>query len=115
MPRVKRGSVRARKRKKVLAHTKGFKWRRKNVYRIAVDAMRHALSRSYVGRKEKKRTRRAGWQLNINAAAREEGISYSAFINNLKKNQVEIDRKILALLAKDAPDTFKKIVEQTKK
>ncbi len=54
MPRVKRGSVRTQKRKKVLSYTKGFKWRRKNVYRIAVDAMRHALVRSYIGRKQKK-------------------------------------------------------------
>lgn len=114
MPRVKRGSVRTKKRKKVLSYTKGFKWRRKNVYRIAVDAMRHALVRSYVGRKQKKRTNRALWQLNINAAVREEGMNYSTFIHKLKQNNIEIDRKILAQLAKEEPATFKAIAEKVK-
>ncbi|MYE38583.1 MAG: 50S ribosomal protein L20 [Candidatus Spechtbacteria bacterium SB0662_bin_43] len=114
MPRVKRGSTRSQKRKKVLIHTKGFKWRRKNVYRIAIDAMRHALMRSYVGRKEKKRTRRALWQTNINAAVRNEGMNYSTFIYKLKQNNIEIDRKILAQIAKEQPQTFKEIVEKVK-
>ena len=114
MPRVKRGSVRARKRKKVLSYTKGFKWRRKNVYRIAVDAMRHALVRSYIGRKQKKRTKRALWQTNINAAVRNEGMNYSTFIYKLKQNNIEIDRKILAQLAQEQPTTFKAIVEKVK-
>ena len=114
MPRVKRGSVRARKRKKVLSYTKGFKWRRKNVYRIAVDAMRHALVRSYIGRKQKKRTKRALWQTNINAAVRNEGMNYNTFIYKLKQNNIEIDRKILAQLAQEQPTTFKAIVEKVK-
>lgn len=115
MTRVKRGVLRAKKRKKVLAHTKGFKWRRKNVYRIAIDAMRHALARSYEGRKQKKRTMRALWQIKIGAAVRQEGISYSNFIHGLKENKIELDRKILADLAENNPEIFKKIVAQAKK
>ena len=114
MSRVKRGSTRAQKRKKVLSYTKGFKWRRKNVYRLAIDAMRHSLVRSYIGRKQKKRTNRALWQTNINAAVRNEGMNYSTFVYKLKQNNIEIDRKILAQLAKEHPATFKAVVEKVK-
>jgi len=114
MPRVKRGTLRTKKRRKVLAHTRGFKWRRKNVYRIAVDAMRHALVRSYEGRKQKKRTRRALWQIKINAAARANGTTYSQFTHGLKVHNVELDRKVLAQLAEHEPDVFKKVVEVAK-
>lgn len=115
MPRVKRGNVRTQKRNAVLRHTKGFKWRRKNVFKIAVDAMRHALVRSYQGRKQKKRDKRALWQVKINAAARINGTTYGALIHNLKKNNIELDRKVLAELAEESPATFAKVVEQANK
>lgn len=114
MARVKRGKVRTKKRKKVLEHTKGFKWRRKNVYKIAIDAQRHAMANAYIGRKQKKRNMRSLWQIKINAGARENGTSYSKLIHGLKENKIELDRKILAHLAEHEPKTFKKIVEKTK-
>lgn len=115
MPRVKRGTLRTKKRKKVLAHTRGFKWRRKNVYRLAVDAMRHALARSYVGRKQRKRTRRALWQTKINAAVRSEGLTYSTFMHQLKEYHSEVDRKILADLAENNPEIFKQVISSVRK
>jgi large subunit ribosomal protein L20 len=114
MTRVKRGTLRTKKRKKVLAHTKGFKWRRKNVYRIAVDAMRHALARSYEGRKQRKRTRRALWQEKINAAARQEGLTYSTFMHQLKERNITVDRKVLADLAENNPEAFKRVIASVK-
>ena len=113
MTRVKRGPRGVQRRKKVLAYTKGFKWRRKNVYKIAVDAMRHALVRSYQGRKEKKRRARVLWQGNINAAVRTHGTTYSKFTGGLKKNNIVLNRKVLAQIARQNPETFKKIVEKT--
>ena len=115
MSRVKRGAVRARKRKKVLAHPKGFKWRRKNVYSIAVDAARHAMARSFEGRKLKKRSMRALWQIKISAGAKENNTTYSKLIHALKENGVELDRKILADIAQHHPETFKKIIDLLKK
>ena len=112
MPRVKRGTRGVARRKKVLAHTKGFKWRRKNVYKIAVDAMRHALVRSYQGRKEKKRRNRTLWNTKINAIARQNNTTYSKFIHALKQNNVELDRKVLSDIAEQDPNAFKKIVEK---
>lgn len=114
MPRVKRGKLRTKKRKKVLKHTKGFKWRRKNVFKIAKDAMRHAMANSFVGRKQKKRNARRLWQIKINAASRKNGLSYSKFIYGLKQNNVELDRKVLADIAENDPKVFKKIVEKVK-
>ena len=100
MSRVKRGNVRTKKRRGVLARTKGFKWRRKNVYKIAKDAARHADARSYIGRKQKKRTMRQLWNIKINAASRKDGI--------------KLDRKILADIAENNPEIFKKIVTKLK-
>ncbi|MDX1535693.1 MAG: 50S ribosomal protein L20 [Candidatus Spechtbacterales bacterium] len=114
MARVKRGTQRTKKRRKLLKSTKGYKWRRKNVHKLAVDAQRHAMANAYVGRKEKKRDMRALWQIKINAAARENGLSYSKFIHALKQNKVELDRKVLAELAEHEPKTFKKVVEKVK-
>lgn len=114
MTRVKRGTRGIARRKKVLAHTKGFRWRRKNVYKIAVDAMRHALVRSYTGRKEKKRTSRALWQTKINAQARQNGTTYSRLIYSLKQNKIELDRKVLSQIAQEDPKTFERIIEKIK-
>lgn len=114
MARVKRGKVRTRKRKKVLDQTKGFKWRRKNVYKIAKDASDHAMANAYIGRKEKKRDMRQLWQIKINAGARQNGLPYSKFIHALKQKEVELDRKVLADLAEHNPEVFAKIVEKVK-
>ena len=114
MPRVKRGNVRIKKRKRILKHAKGFRWRRKNVFRLAKDAVHHAWANAYVGRKQKKRTMRSLWNIRINAACRQSDLSYSKFIHGLKLNNIELDRKVLAELAKDNPEIFKELVEKVK-
>ncbi len=114
MPRVKRG-VNARKhRSKTLKYTKGFRWGRKNKERAAKEALLHAWTHAFQGRKEKKRTFRALWTVKINAAVREGGMKYSTLISALKKKQVKLDRKILAHLAEHEPAVFKKVVEFVK-
>lgn len=115
MSRVKRGTVRARNRKRLLAHAKGFRWRRKNVYRLAKEAVQRAWAYSYIGRKQKKRNFRALWNIQINAACREHGLSYSKFIHALKQNNIGLDRKVLAELARTNPEVFKNLVETIKK
>src|SRR3989338_4866685 len=99
MPRVKRGVQANARRKRLLKHTKGFMWTRKTKYRQAKEALLHAWSFQFADRKKKKRDFRRLWQLKINAAARENGISYSRLIDALKKGNVELDRKILAGIA----------------
>lgn len=115
MTRIKRGKVRARKRKKILSYTKGFRWARKSKTRAAKEALLHAWSHSYVGRKKKKGDFRRAWQVQINAACRQYDLPYNKFIAGLKKNKIELDRKILADLAKNNPEVFRKIVESIKK
>lgn len=110
MARVKRGVIANKKRKKVLKMTKGFRWGRKSKERAAKEALLHSLSRSFKGRKEKKRVNRGTWQVQINAAVREHGLSYSRFIGGLKKANIKIDRKILSELARTEPKVFEKIV-----
>lgn len=114
MPRVKRGTVRARKRKRLLVHAKGYRWRRKNVYRLAKDAVHHAWANSYVGRKQKKRNFRSLWNIQINAACRQNDLSYSKFIHGLKENKIELDRKVLSELARNNPEVFKELTEKVK-
>jgi len=115
MSRVKR-AVQARKhRKGILRHAKGFKYGRKSKFKLAKDALRHAWTYAYRDRKVKKRVFRNLWNLRINALARENGITYSRFIAGLKKNKIEIDRKVLSELANEHPEIFIKIVEEAKK
>lgn len=114
MTRVKRGTIAHKKRERVLKHTKGFRWGRKSKERLAKEALLHAWSRSFRGRKEKKREYRALWNVQVNAAARLHGTTYRALIGGLKKKGVKLDRKILALLAKDYPAVFEKVVESVK-
>jgi large subunit ribosomal protein L20 len=114
MTRVKRGKIATKKRKRVLKHTKGFRWSRKSKERAAKEALLHAWTHSFRGRKEKKRVYRKLWNTRINAAVRGEDLKYSEFISALKKKGVMIDRKILSNLAKDEPETFKKIIEFVK-
>ena len=115
MVRVKRGKIAHKRRKNVLKHTKGFRWGRKSKYRLAKQALQKAWSYSYRDRKAKKRSFRRLWQTQINAASRKLGLSYSKFINGLKKTKIELDRKILSTLAKNYPQVFEKIVEKIKK
>lgn len=112
MVRVKRSTNAKKKRKKVLKETKGFKWGRKTKYKAAKDALAHAQTYQYRDRKRKKREFRQLWQIKINAVCREFDLSYSKFINLLKKNKIEIDRKILADLAENKPEIFKQIAEK---
>lgn len=114
MSRVKRGTITKKRHKKVLRQTKGFMWRRKTVYKLAKEALLHAQKHAFRGRKEKKRVNRRLWQIKINAASRESGLSYSKLIAGLKKKDIKLDRKILADLGENHPEIFKKIVESTK-
>lgn len=97
-----------------MKQTKGFMWGRKSKARAAKDALRHALAYQYRDRRRKKRDFRRLWQIKINAAVRGEGLSYSKFIHLLKKNNIELDRKILADLAEYEPEVFRKVVEKAK-
>jgi large subunit ribosomal protein L20 len=115
MPRVKRGTTANKRRAKVLKYTKGFSWGRKSKERTAKEALLHAWTHAFRGRKEKKRVFRQLWSVKINAAVREEGLSYSRFIAALKKANIQIDRKILADLAEHEAEVFKKIVAEVKK
>ena len=114
MVRIKRGTTAHKRRKRILKLTKGFRWGRKSKYRLAKDALFHAWTHAYRDRKKKKRIFRGLWQTQINAASREKGISYSKFIHALKKNKIEIDRKILSELAREHPVIFEKIIEKAK-
>ena len=114
MPRVKRGTIAHKKREKLLKKSKGYKWSRKSKERAAKEALLHGLSRKFKGRKEKKRNYRALWQVQINAAARMNGTKYSELIGLMKKANVKIDRKILADLAQNEPEVFKKIIGAVK-
>lgn len=114
MARVKRGTAANKRRKNVLAQTKGYRWGRKAKYRLAKEALIHAWQYAFRDRRTKKREFRQLWQVQINAAARQEGVSYSKFIPLLKKANITLDRKILAQLAKDHPTTFQKVAEQAK-
>ncbi len=114
MVRVKRGKTAHKRRKKVLKHTKGFRWGRKSKYKAAKEALMHAGKYAYRDRRTKKREFRKLWQIKINAACRKQGLSYSRFIHKLKEKKIELDRKILADLVKNNPNIFEKIVEKTK-
>ncbi len=114
MPRTKGGVLTAKKRKKVLAYTKGFRWDRKTKKRAAMEALLHAWTHAYRGRKQKKRDYRTLWNVKINAAARESGVKYSVLINKLKKADIKLDRKILADLARNNPQVFAKVVAKIK-
>ena len=114
MPRVKRGVNARAKHKKVIAESKGFRGRRKNVYRVAKQAVMKAGQYAYRDRRQKKRQFRALWIARINAAARELGMSYSTFMAGLKRANIDIDRKVLADLAVADKAAFDKIAGQVK-
>jgi large subunit ribosomal protein L20 len=114
MPRVKRGVTARARHKKVLAKAKGFTQRRNNVFRIAKEAVMKAGQYAYRDRRAKKRTFRSLWIARINAAVREHDLSYSVFVNGLKKAAIDIDRKVLADLAVFDKAAFAKIAEQAR-
>ena len=114
MPRVKRGVTAHARHKKLLAKAKGYRGFRRNVYRVAVQAVTKAGQYAYRDRRQRKRQFRALWIARINAAARECGLSYSRFINGLKKASIEIDRKVLADIAVFEKAAFAALAEQAK-
>lgn len=114
MPRVKRGVTARAKHKKVLDAAKGYRGRRKNVFRVAKQAVMKAGEYAYRDRRQKKRVFRALWIARINAGAREFGLTYSRLINGLKKASVEVDRKVLADLAVFDKAAFEKYAELAK-
>ena len=114
MPRVKRGVTAHARHKKILALAKGYRGRRKNVFRIAKQAVMKAGQYAYRDRRTRKRVFRRLWIARINAASRELGVSYSKFMAGLKKAQIDIDRKVLADLAVNDPAAFGSIVDKVK-
>ena len=114
MARVKRGVTARAKHKKVLAQAKGYKGRRKNVYRVAKQAVIKAGQYAYRDRRQRKRQFRALWITRINAQSRANGLSYSRLINGLKKADIALDRRVLADLAVHDKAAFAAIVEQAK-
>jgi len=114
MPRVKRGVVAHARHKKVLERAKGYRGARKNVYRVAKQAVDKADQYAYRDRRQRKRQFRALWIARINAAARINGLSYSRLMNGLKKSEIEIDRKVLADIAIHDKEAFTALAEQAK-
>ena len=114
MAHVKRGMVSRRKHRKLLGLAKGYRQNRSRNVKQAKEAVLHAGSYAFAGRKSKKRTFRALWNIRIGEAARVHGLTYSIFINKLKKSNVELDRKILSNLVVEDPTTFKHLVDNVK-
>src|SRR5207253_1872792 len=114
MPRVKRGTVRRAKRKKLLGLAKGYYANKSKLYRAAKESVDTALKYAFVGRRRKKRDFRRLWVVRINAAARAHGLTYSQFMAGLKHASVTLDRKILAELAVSSPSAFAHLAEQAK-
>ena len=115
MARVKRGTLHQKRRRTVMKLAKGYRGRSKNCYRIALQRVEKALQYAYRDRKNKKRTFRSLWIQRINAAARQNGLVYSQFMNGLKKAGVELDRKVLADIAVHDASGFKALAEQAQK
>lgn len=114
MPRSVNAVASRARRKKILKQAKGFYGKRKNVYTVAKNVLEKGLQYRYVGRKLKKREYRALWIVRINAAVREQGLSYSQFIHKLNEKGIALDRKVLADLAMNEPEAFKNLVASVK-
>jgi large subunit ribosomal protein L20 len=114
MTRVKRGVISQKRKRSTLKAAKGYRGQRSKKERAANDALAHAGANAFAHRRDKKNVNRREWQVAINAAVRTEGMSYSVFTNKLKKAGVVIDRKILATLANENPESFKAVVEKVK-
>ena len=114
MPRSVNAVASKARRKKILKQAKGFYGKRKNVYTVAKNIVEKGMTYSYVGRKVKKRDYRRLWIARINAAVREEGLTYSQFIHLLNQKGIGLDRKVLADLAMNNPETFRGLIAQVK-
>lgn len=112
MPRVKRGMSHVKKRRKLLAKVKGYKWGRKKLISIAKTAVLKAGAHAFMDRRKKKRTNRGLWQIKISSFVKEQGTNYSRFINALKVNKIDLDRKVLADLAENNKEVMSKIVAE---
>ncbi len=112
MARVKRGVTTHARHKKVIKQAKGYRGRRKNTFRTAVQAVERSLQYAYRDRKVRKRNFRSLWIQRINAGSREHGLTYARFMNGLKLSGIEIDRKVLADLAVREPEAFKALVDK---
>lgn len=111
MVRIKRGTIKIKRRRKILKRAKGYQFGRSTKERQAREALFHAGSYAFAHRKDKKADKRRLWQVKINAAVRSLGLSYSVFIDKLKKKNIVVDRKILSTLAEKNPDSFERIVK----
>jgi len=114
MTRVKRGVLKTKTRRNLLKQVKGYRFGRSTKEAAATEAVAHAGAYAFAHRRDKKGVNRRLWNVKINALVREDGLSYSKFINALKVKKIEVDRKILATLAEFNPDSFKRIVAQVK-
>lgn len=114
MSRIKRGILHSKRRRNILKLTKGFRWGRKSKLKLAKVAKMKAGQHAYNSRRIKKREFRANWQINISAAVREFGMNYSEFIGKLKKKGIDLNRKMMADIAKENHELFVKIVEEVK-
>ena len=114
MPRVKRGVTARASHKRIINAAKGYRGRRKNVFRVANEAVMKAGQYQYRDRRQRKRQFRALWIARINAAARQYGLTYSVFMNGLSRAEIGIDRKVLSDIAIFDKDAFAKIVDQVK-
>ena len=114
MPRSVNAVASRARRKRILKQAKGFYGKRKNVYTVAKNIVEKGMTYAYVGRKLKKRDYRRLWIARINAAVRAEGLTYSVFIHKLAEKGIELDRKVLADLAMNNPETFKGLVDSVK-
>ena len=114
MPRSSNAVASRARRKKILKAAKGYYGKRKNVYTVAKNVMEKGMTYSYVGRKLKKREYRALWIARINAAVRAEGLTYSQFIHKLNEKNIDLNRKILADMAMNEPESFKNLIQSVK-
>lgn len=114
MTRVKRGVLKTKTRRNLLKQVKGYRFGRSTKEAAAIEAVAHAGAYAFAHRRDKKGVNRRLWNVKINALVRENGLTYSRFIDALKKKNIEVDRKILATLAEFNPETFKRVVAQVK-
>ncbi len=110
MPRAKKSVARRRRKKALLKEAKGFRWSRKNKYRLAKEHLLKARKYAYRDRKKRKKEKRRLWNVQIGAATRQQGMNYSTFMHGMRQKEIKLDRKVLAQLAQEHPDIFKKII-----
>lgn len=112
MPRTTKSPARKKRKKKLLKHAKGFRWSRKNKFRLAKEHLWKSWKFAYRDRKKRKKEKRRLWQTQINAAARQRGVTYSKFQHGLREEDIGLNRKMLAQIAQDRPELFDKIIQE---